>query len=123
MPLSTFLNGRAPTRLRGLMMLSLSDVGTWLTRTYTDDTGGGATATWGTAGTAIPCRIDPLGGNGRSMTAGRVDERSTHLITVPPGTDVSTSDRFAVSGRGTFEVTAARERTAEWARLFEVIET
>lgn len=121
MPQSTFLNGRSPTRLRGLMMLSLSDQATWLTRTYTDDTGGGATVAWGTAGTAIPCRIDPVGGSGRGITAGRIDERSTHVVTVPPGTGVTADDRVVIASRGTFEVTATRTRTAQWSEVFEVI--
>ena len=122
MPLSTFLNGRDLATPRGLLFLSLSESATILTLTATDDTGGGASTTWGTAGTAVPCRIDPLGGNGRGVTGGRIDERSTHIVTVPPGTPVTASGRVVIANRGTFEVTATRDRTAEWSRTFEVVQ-
>jgi hypothetical protein len=123
MPLSTFLNGRAPDSLRGLQWLALSDVGTHLTRTSTSDSGGGVTETWGTAGTAIPCKAEPIISHAaRGLLAGRIDERSTHTVTVPAGTPVDTDDRFAITGRGTFEVTALRQQTAEWVREFEVIQ-
>lgn len=122
MPLATFLNGRNPTTLRGLQFLALSDVGTTLTRVNASDAGGGATQTW-TAGTvSIPCRVDPVTDRGTSqITGGRIDERSTHVITTPTTVTVGASDRFVVTGRGTFEVTATHERTAEWARSFEVL--
>lgn len=121
MPLSTFLNGRAPTRLRGLQFLSLSEVGNVLTRTATSDAGGGATFTW-TTGAATQCRIDPVTDRGASrIVGGRVDERSTHIITVPAGAVLSADNRFVITGRGTFEITATHERTAEWCRSFEVV--
>jgi hypothetical protein len=120
-PISTFLNGRNPTTLRGLLWLALSDSGNVLTASSTSDSGGGATQSW-VAGTAIPCRIDPIADRGAArLTGGRIDERSTHVITVPPGTNVAAVNRFAISGRGTFEITATHEQTGEWARVFEVI--
>jgi head-tail adaptor len=122
MPLSTFLNGRAPSTLRGLQFLSLSDRGNVQTATITSDTGGGATQSWVTGGT-IMCRLDPVSDRGGSrLIGGRVDERSTHIVTVPAGTGVSTSNRFLIAGRGTFEVTAERDRTAEATHEFEVIQ-
>lgn len=122
MPLSTFLNGRDPTRLRGLQWLSLSDTGNVLTRVSTSDSGGGATFTWTTGGT-VQCRIDPVTDRGASrMVGGRIDERSTHVVTVPSGVSVASDSRFLISGRGTFEITATHERTAEWARSFEVLQ-
>lgn len=121
MSVSTFLNGRSETRLRGLLWLSLSDTGTVLTLTSTSDTGGGATQSW-TSGTAVPCRIDPITDRGLTrITGGRIDERSTHVVTVPADVSVSTVSRFAITGRGTFEVTATHEQTAASARAFEVI--
>lgn len=86
------------------------------------DSGGGVTQVWGTAGANVPCRVDPLGGLGGVILAGRIDERSTHLVTVPPGSTISSNDRFAIQGRGTFEVTATREQTAEMSMEFEVIQ-
>jgi len=120
MPIATFLNGTTPVRLRGLLWLSLSETGNVLTATSTSDSGGGASVSWA-AGTAVPCRIDPLGAGASRVTGGQIDERSTHVVTVPPGTDVSTGDRFAITGRGTFEITAVRELTAEFAHNFEVL--
>lgn len=120
MSLSTFLNGRESTTLRGLMWLSLSESGSVVTLASTSDSGGGASQVW-TAGTAVPCRLDPLSATD-SVTGGQIDERSTHLVTVAAGVAVSTSDRFSVSNRGTFEVTAVREQTAEQAHFFEVIQ-
>lgn len=121
MPISTFLNDNTPVRLRGLLWLALSDTGHAGTLASTDDSGGGASQAW-TFGTAIPCRIDPLGASGRDFLAGRVDERSTHLVTVPPGTSVELSGRFSIDSRGTFEVTALRSQTGELASSFEVIQ-
>lgn len=121
MSFSTFLNGRTSSQLRGLEWLALSDVGTVLSRTFTDDTGGGATATWGTTAGSVPCVTEPLASRSGLM-AGRIDERSTHLVTMPAGTIVETDDRLVISGRGTFEVTARRRQTAEWVCEFEVVE-
>jgi len=119
MPLSTFLDGTNPTRLRGLQWLSLSDTGHVLRGTVADDGGGGVTTGWTLVGT-FACRVDPLAGRSR-VTGGRIDERSTHLVTVPAGTLVDAGERFVVDGRGTFEVTATWDRTREWAREFEVV--
>lgn len=122
MPLSTFLNGGAPSQLRGLAWLALSDRGSVLVGTATSDSGGGATQAWVAAGT-FDCRVDPINAFGNSrITGGVIDERSTHIVTAPPGTSVSTSNRFAITGRGTFEVTAVRDRTAEQTHTFEVIQ-
>lgn len=120
MGLMTFLGDGNPTRLRGLAWLSLSDLGQVGTGTITDDGGGGGTATW-TYGGTIPCRIDPMTG-GELVTGGRLSDRSTHTITVPAGTVVSVASRFALAGRGTFEVTAVRSRTGEALTFFEVVQ-
>lgn len=121
MPLSTFLNGRVPTSLRGLQWLALSDTGVIESRTATSDSGGGATVAWAASGTAS-CRIDVLGARESRLTGGQIDERSTHVVTVPLGVAVSTSDRVTIAGRGTFEVTAVRQVTSEFDTTFEVIE-
>lgn len=122
MGISTFLNGQAPAQLRGLQWLALTDVGTLLSATAVSDSGGGATTTWGTAAADVPCRIDSLAGGTRDLIAGRIDERSTHLITTPAGTPVHNEHQFVITGRGTFEVTAVREQTAQPAVFFEAVE-
>jgi len=120
MGIATFLNGRDPSQLRGLQWLRLSDSGAVMTRVYVDDVGGGASSTWA-AGTPVPCSIESL--TYRSGLVGaRVDERSTHLVQVPTSTSVSTDDRFTITGRGTFEITALHQQTAEWVTEFEVVQ-
>lgn len=120
MPLSTFLNDSAVTQLRGLSWLALSDTGQVGTGTVTDDTGGGGATAW-TYGSDVPCRIDPLADN-ETVAAGRISDRSTHIVTVPPGTQVSTSSRFVIANRGTYEVTGVQDQTGELARFFEVVQ-
>lgn len=124
MSFSTFLDGRPSTQLRGLAWLSLSDTGHVVRATTTDDGGGGISQVWAQAGSALPCRIDPVGSRQQGrVTGGAIDERSTHVVTVPAGTAVGAGERFAVTGRGTFEVTAVRDRTGEWSHQFEVVAT
>jgi head-tail adaptor len=120
MPISTFLDGQNPGQLRGLQWLRLSDIGNFLTRTYVTDLGGGATQTWAVAGT-VACSIESMAYRS-GLVAARIDERSTHLVNVPAGTPVDNDDRFAISGKGTFEVTALHQQTAEWITEFEVVE-
>lgn len=121
MPISTFLNGRPSQRLRGLAFFSLSELGYSQALTTVSDGGGGGTASW-TSGGTIACRIDPLGGADARVIGGRIDERSTHVVTIPAGGTIPTDARFAIIGRGTFEVTATHQRTAEWVARFEVIQ-
>lgn len=117
MGIATLLNGRPPTR--GLIWLALSDSGSVLSLTAVSDGGGGGSVAWAAVGT-INCRIDPLGSNSR-ITGGAIDERSTHLVTAPVDTTIDARDRIAISGRGTFEVTATRERTGQLTQTFEVL--
>lgn len=117
----TFLHGRATTPSRGLMWASFTERGYVIAGTFTSDTGGGATSSWATVGGTVDCRIDPVGDRGSSrVVGGRIDERSTHVISVPATTTVATGNRFAITGRGTFEVTATRDRTDAWMNAFEV---
>jgi head-tail adaptor len=120
MPLSTFLDGRNYTRLRGAAWLALSDTGHVLAGSVADDGGGGGTTVW-TAGATIPCRVSPITG-AEQLVAERVSDRSTHQILVPSGTDIDAGGRFVIDNRGTFEITAARERTREWIRTLEAVE-
>ncbi len=119
MGLSTFTNDKVPTQLRGAAWLSLTDEGNWLTLSGSTDSGGGATITWGTAGTALPCRLDPLTGS-ESVVADRLDDRSTHQVTTLPQTGVSHKDRWEIDST-TYEVTAVRDQSDEFLRVFEVV--
>lgn len=121
MPISTSLHDNVPTTLRGLRFLALSETGYVLRGTVTDNQGGGASSSYGTVGT-VDCRVDPVGGR-ETVIANRIDERTTHLITVPPQTNVAAEDRFQISGIGDFEITAVQVRTDEQVRLLEAVES
>lgn len=122
MPLHTFLNGGSAIRLRGLQWMAMSDFGRIGAGSVVSDSGGGGTMVW-TYGGTIPCRIDPLaGGADTDVVAGRIDERSTHILTVPSGTSATSNSRVLVVGRGTFEVTAVRTRTDEWVGRLEAVQ-
>lgn len=116
------MNAGAAVELRGLQWAALSEAGSVGAGSLVDDQGGGAGSAVWTYGTAVPCRIDPLGDSPPGLTAGRIDERSTHKVTVPAGTPVVVTSRFVIASRGTFEVTAVPERTGEFTRVFEVVE-
>jgi hypothetical protein len=121
-PISTFLNNRVPTRLRGLQFLALSDSAAIQRRTAATDNGGAATWTWATIST-VPCRVYPLTPRGQSrLTGGALDEKTTHYLTAPLGTDVGTSDRVVIAGKGTFDVTMVVDRTDQLTRLIEVMQ-
>jgi hypothetical protein len=88
-------------------------------RTANDDGGGGGTFVY-TAGSALACRIAPVGAQSGQI-ANQVNERTTHVVTVPPNASITADDRFAVTGRGTYEVTAVRQRTGAPLREIEVV--
>jgi hypothetical protein len=120
-PLSTFLDGQDPSRLRGLAWLALSDTCVVQSRAGTSDAGGGISEAWGTAGTFV-CRIDPAGGRaGGNLTGGAIDERTTHVVTAPSSSTITSGQRVVCSA-GTFEVTATHERTRGWSQTFEVVQ-
>lgn len=123
MPIATFLNDAPVSQLRGLGWLALSDVGFIGGAAVTSDSGGGGTTVW-TYGTSFPCRVDPIasGHSNEGVNAERLSDRSTHLVTTPRGTEVSAANRLAVTGRGTFEVTAVRTRTADPYTFFEAVQ-
>lgn len=104
---------------RGLITEALAETGNVISGSVTDDAGGGGSAVV-TVGGTIACRIDALRGS-EGQAGARISDRSTHLITLPAGTDIDTADDFRVNGRGTFEVTAVREYTGEQARFIEAV--
>lgn len=110
------------TQLRGAAWLALDDTGYVIRNTAGtagDDAGGGYTEARGTAGT-YACRIDPLGSRGGEI-ANQVNERTTHIITVPPLADVTENDDFKI-GSQEYEITAVRSRTLEPIRELEAVE-
>ncbi len=119
MPIASALHSNVPVQLRGLAFLAFADTGYVLRLSGTVDDGGGGrgSATWGTVGSALPCRVTPMGAQ-KGMVAAQIDERSTHTIYLPPATTVIESDRFAV-GSDTYEITAVKARTDEPIRELE----
>lgn len=106
---------------RGLITEALTDEGWTLGATVADDGGGGAAGTAIVGDGTVACRIDALGA-GEAVVANRLSDRSTHIVTLPPGSAITTEGDFFIDGRGTFEVTAVRERTDELSTVFEVVE-
>lgn len=80
--------------------------------TEVSDGGGGTTTEWADLAT-LACRIAPAGGGEGGQEAGRVEDETTHVVTLAAGADVTAADRLVISGV-TYEVTAVRERRA-WA--------
>lgn len=81
-----------------------------VTFTETSDGAGGITESW-TAGPDTRCRLAPLGSSPAGVTADRLDERTSHVITLPARTTVTTDSRIQLEGR-MWQVTARRTRTA-----------
>lgn len=107
---------------RGLITEALTESGYTISGTVVSDGGGGGSVTAVNGGT-VACRIDSLSAQGdESAVANRISDRSTHLLTLPPGSSVTTEDQFYVIGRGTYEVTAVREHTGEFSTVFEAVE-
>lgn len=106
------------TQLRGLAWMALDETGYVMRGTFASDSGGGATATYATAGT-FACRVDPLGSRSGEL-ATRVDERSTHIVSIQPNADVDVDDRFRI-GSDDYEITAVRSRTNEQIRELEAV--
>ena len=116
MPITTALHDVTPFALRGLAWLALGETG-YITRgSYTDNAGGGASQTRATVGT-VACRVDPVGG-GENLVAELISDRTTHLVTPPPMTDIDSVEELHV-GSDRFIVTAVRARTNEQVRVVE----
>lgn len=121
MPISTFLNGRAPTTARGLLFMALDDTAIIQTRSFVSDSGGGGTVSWAASGT-VACRVAPLFNRPMSRLVGaQIDERSTHVLITAPDVLIGSTDRVIVSNRGTYEITGVRDRTDALTNVFEVI--
>ncbi len=107
---------------RGLITEALTESGYTISGSVVSDGGGGGSVTAVNGGT-VACRIDSLSSQGDESSVGnRISDRSTHLLTLPPGTSVTTDNQFYVIGRGTYEVTAVREHTGEFSTVFEAVE-
>lgn len=84
--------------------------------TLTSDGAGGYTETFTAAGT-VACRVAPITGTEREE-GGRINADSTHVITLPADTAVTTSDQLEIAGLA-YNVTAVRDRSWEITRRVE----
>lgn len=97
--------------MRSTADAALADTCTIQRKTSVSDGGGGTTDTWPDHATGIACRIAPAGG-GETGTAGdRVNDETTHIVTLPALTDITEADRLTIDGQ-TYEATAVRKRGA-----------
>lgn len=103
--------------MRRVAVQALPDLATIQRRTRTSDGGGGSTEQWADVAT-VAARITPVGGgevgtvSGTSTIGGRVIATTTHIVTLPAGTDVLAADQLVVDGT-TYEVTLVRKH-GEW---------
>lgn len=107
--------------MRGRMNSMLPDTAT-IERATSTKVRGEVTQTWKPIARSIACRIAPIGGGETGRVAGRISERTTHLVTVAAATDIEEADRITVNG-SPFEVTLVRKRGSwELSRRVEVRE-
>jgi hypothetical protein len=106
----------------------LPDTGYIITRTETPN-GAGGRKVEEVKGPAVPCGLAPLKGGeyvgARAMpkpAGDRIDARTTHVITLPAGTEIDESAEVEVEGKGRFEVTAVRRRSIELLKEVEARE-
>jgi len=98
------------THARAAATATLTGTAVIHAQTSTSDGAGGSTEGF-TPGPPVACRIAPVGGGETSAApGGRVDDRTTHIITLPAGTTLTAKDRAVISGL-TYEITAVRRRT------------
>lgn len=81
------------TSMRSAFEGLMPDTCNVLTLTNTPDGHGGVTETWGTAGTAIRCRVDPMQGS-ESLAGGAVYPTQQMVLTMPYNTVVTSTGRI-----------------------------
>jgi hypothetical protein len=66
--------------------------------------------------------ISRAGGGEKSSSMERIEDRTTHVITLPAGTVIDEADNLYVEGRGPFEVLVLERRSTEIGRVVEARE-
>lgn len=116
----TLLGAGELAQIRAEFEACFDSTATVLGYARTPDGGGGFTEAW-TPGVTVAANIAPVGGGESGSRGGRVDARTTNIVTLPAGTVVGAVDRLLVNGV-TYEITAVRTRTDEFTRRCEVKE-
>ncbi len=107
------------TAMRATSDTALPDLATIQRATTVSDGGGGTTTSWADQAT-VACRVAPAGGGETGTTGGRVVDESSHVITLPAGTDVVEADRLLVNATQAYNVTLVKQREAwELSRRIE----
>lgn len=91
-----------------------------LVRTALSDGAGGTGSTYVPAASTVPCRLAPFAGGEGPDQGSRVNDRTTHIVTLPHDTTIEEPDRLSIDGV-TYEVTYVRKRPGlEMVRRVEV---
>lgn len=114
------LHPSAVVSMRATMNRALPGSAT-IERAAVENVGGEEVRTWGELST-VACRLTFIGGGEGKEVGARIAEETTHLVTVPAGTDIEEADRVVIDST-TYEVTLVRKR-GEWelSRRVEVKE-
>lgn len=91
--------------MKATLDASLPDTATVYRVTRTSDGAGGYTDAWTAMGSAVACRISPVGRGVELAVANRLEAAAPWGLTLPAATDVTTKDQLRTSAR-TFEVIA-----------------
>lgn len=87
----------------------------------TDDGGGVSEDSYTPDKAAVKGRIDPAGGESPREATGTINEATTHIVTLEPGTGIRTVDRVAIAG-AVWRITAEQVVTDPWVTRLEVRE-
>lgn len=87
-------------------------------QSYVSDGGGGGSLSWTASGT-VDCRLAPMRGDEREIGE-RISADADYIITLPASATVSTDSRI-VTGGGTFNVAAIRDRSWNVSTRVEVV--
>lgn len=92
------------------------------TRTEVSDGAGGFGSGYVAAAATVAARVAPVAGGERADQGSAVNDRTTHIVTLPAGTTVEEPDRLDIDGT-MYEVTLVRKRPGlEMVRRVEVRE-
>lgn len=107
-------------RMRAAAGLFLPETATVLTHGQASDGGGGRSSTY-TPSVTVPARLAHAGGGETGTQGDRISDETTHIITLPAGTQVTESDRIRI-GTTDYDITAIRQASYEVTRRVEVKE-
>jgi hypothetical protein len=97
--------------MRAAQAVALPDTTTITRPAFATDGYGGATRTWDTVDSDVPCRFAASTG-GEAVDQSRVVSRRTWTVTVTDGTDLQAGDRVTGPGGLTLDVVAVATRGA-----------